>query len=346
MALTGGLGSDSYSFRDIRNTNATILDFTVGPGGGRIDLDALLDRASQENNDYRGGNPFGPDIRYVRLVQSGAGTLLQFDADGAAGNRSDFQTMLTLKGVDADTLNGAAGADSLAGGGGDDDYVVDAAGDKVVEALDAGTDSVDTSVTNHTLAVNVENLRYTGAAAFTGTGNALDNTIQAGAGNDVLNGAAGSDVLTGGAGSDRLTGGAGADIFVLNSLAGTDSITDFVSGSDHLALNLAALGVGNGDLSLDGADTRDAPGGVAREAELVLFSQRAAGAAKAATVIGSASGAYAVGETALFAVSTSTATTLYLFKSGDDDALVSAAELTQVAVLTGTPSTALADYLM
>ena len=251
-------------------------------------------------------------------------------------------------GAGNDTLNGAAGADSLAGGDGDDYYVVDAAGDKVVETLDAGTDSVDTSLASHTLAVNVENLRHTGTAAFTGTGNALGNTIQSGAGNDVLNGLAGDDVLTGGAGSDRLTGGAGADTFVLNSLAGTDTITDFVSGTDHLALNLAALGVGNGDLSLDGADTRDAPGGFASGSELVLFSQRAAGAgtANAAAVIGSASGAYAVGETALFAVSTSTATTLYLFKSGDDDALVSAAELTQVAVLTGTPSTALADYLM
>ncbi|MEV4783610.1 DUF4214 domain-containing protein [Burkholderia sp. LMU1-1-1.1] len=253
-----------------------------------------------------------------------------------------------IGGAGNDTLNGGAGADSLVGGDGDDYYVVDAAGDKVVEALDGGTDRVDTSLASHTLAANVENLRYTGAAAFTGTGNALGNTIQSGAGNDVLNGGAGDDVLTGGAGDDKLTGGAGADTFVLNSLAGTDTIADFVSGTDHLAPNLAALAVGNGDLTLDGADTRDAPGGFARGSELVLFSQGAAGAgaANAAAAIGSASAAYAVGETALFAVSTGTATTLYLFKSGDEDAIVSATELTQVAVLTGTPTMTLADFLI
>ena len=48
----------------------------------------------------------------------------------------------------------------------------------------------------------------------------------------------------------------------------------------------------------------------------------------------------------LFAVSTTSATSLYLFKSNGNDAVVSAAELTQVAVLTGTPTTVLADYLV
>jgi Ca2+-binding RTX toxin-like protein len=247
-----------------------------------------------------------------------------------------------------DTLNGGAGGDSMVGGEGDDYYVVDAAGDKVVETAGNGTDRVDTSLASYTLAANVENLRYTGASAFTGTGNELANTIQSGAGNDVLSGGAGDDVLNGGAGSDKLAGGAGADIFVLNSLVGSDTITDFVSGTDHLNLGLAALAIGNGDMVLDGAVTRAAAGGFAADAELVLFTQRMASAstANAATVIGSATSGYAVGDTALFAVSTSTATTLYRFTSSGTDAVISAAELTQLVVLTGTPTTELADYLV
>ncbi len=48
----------------------------------------------------------------------------------------------------------------------------------------------------------MEHLTYTGVVAFTGTGNALDNTITGGIGNDTLNGGAGADTLIGGAGND------------------------------------------------------------------------------------------------------------------------------------------------
>ena len=91
---------------------------------------------------------------------------------------------------------------------------------------------------------------------------------------------------------------------------------------------------------------RAAPGGFGSDAEMVLFTQKisSASAANAAAAIGSASGAYTVGDTALFAVSTGTATALYLFKSAGNDAVVSANELTQLAVLTGTPTTDLGDY--
>ncbi|MEX0268712.1 endonuclease/exonuclease/phosphatase family protein [Leptolyngbyaceae cyanobacterium UHCC 1019] len=57
------------------------------------------------------------------------------------------------------------------------------------------------------------------------------------AGNDVLNGGAGDDLLFGGAGRNTLTGGIGADTFVLSPFAGTDTITDFTSGQDKIALS-------------------------------------------------------------------------------------------------------------
>jgi Ca2+-binding RTX toxin-like protein len=333
-SMTGGLGDDLYIVNasgdvivehDAEGLDHANVAFTAA---GTYVLADNLENATVTAAAGVAVNLTGNMLGNVLTGNAAANTLV-----GNAGN---------------DTLNGGAGGDSLVGGEGDDYYVVDAAGDKVVETAGNGTDRVDTSLAGYTLAANVENLRYIGAAAFTGTGNELANSIQSGAGNDVLSGGAGNDVLNGAAGSDKLTGGAGADIFVLNSLVGSDTITDFVSGADHLNLGLAALAVGNGDMVLDGAVTRAAAGGFAADAELVLFTQRmaSASAANAAAVIGSATSGYSVGDTALFAVSTSTATTLYRFTSSGTDAVISAAELTQLVVLTGTPTTELADYLV
>src|SRR5213079_1535501 len=89
----------------------------------------------------------------------------------------------------ADSLNGAAGADTMVGGAGNDTYVVDNAGDVVSEAAGGGIDAIRTTLTSYSLAAtpDVEALVFTGgAAAFTGTGNAADNTIQGGGGSDSL----------------------------------------------------------------------------------------------------------------------------------------------------------------
>jgi Ca2+-binding RTX toxin-like protein len=156
---------------------------------------------------------------------------------GGAGNDS-------LNGGDgSDSLNGGTGSDSLNGGNGNDVYVADSAGDMIAEALSAGTDTVQTSVTL-TLGANLENLALTGTAAINGTGNALNNsltgnsannTLNGGAGADTLIGGNGSDILVGGAGNDSLTGGAGSDSFLYDTGAafssasvGIDALADFV----------------------------------------------------------------------------------------------------------------------
>ncbi|MGO7536914.1 hypothetical protein AB9E20_34115, partial [Rhizobium leguminosarum] len=80
---------------------------------------------------------------------------------------------------------------------------------------------------------NVENLIYTGSASFTGTGNALANTIIGGAGNDLLDG---------GAGNDTLNGGAGNDIYVVDSAG--DVINEAVNaGTDEIRTVLAAYSI-------------------------------------------------------------------------------------------------------
>jgi Ca2+-binding RTX toxin-like protein len=131
-------------------------------------------------------------------------------------------------GLGNDSLIGGIGNDSMIGGAGNDTYVVDVTTDVVVELANEGTDLIQTALTSYTLdttngSVNVENLTYTGTAAFTGTGNALANLITGAGGadrltgndgNDTLSGAAGNDTLTGGAGDDSMDGGTGNDSMV------------------------------------------------------------------------------------------------------------------------------------
>ncbi len=167
-------------------------------------------------------------------------------------------------------------------------------------------------------------------------------------GNDLLYAGSGNDLLLGGAGSDTLRGESGADTFVFDNRLAADTLPDFVSGSDKLRFSQAGVRVGDGDSTLEGAVTRGAPGGFAPGAELVVFTSNIAGTistGSAAAKIGSATSAYAVGRSALFAVDNGSSSAIYLFTSSNADAVVDASELTLLATLSSTPATAVADYL-
>ena len=125
----------------------------------------------------------------------------------------------------ANRLDGGAGADVLEGLMGDDTYVVDNLADQVIEAADAGFDTVETGL-SYTLGANLEGLLLTGYSAVNGTGNEGDNTLignaannilSGGIGNDELQGAGGNDILDGGQGSDDMAGGAGNDTYYADS---------------------------------------------------------------------------------------------------------------------------------
>jgi hypothetical protein len=103
--------------------------------------------------------------------------------------------------------------DSLVGGTGNDTYIVDSAGDEVLEYAGEGTDEVWSSV-SYTLAANVENLVLTGVDAIHGTGNELANSLTGNAAANRLDGASGNDTISGGGGNDTLVGGSGNDTLV------------------------------------------------------------------------------------------------------------------------------------
>ena len=134
-------------------------------------------------------------------------------------------------GADNDTLDGGTGTDSMSGGAGDDTYLVDSTSDIVNEAVDAGTDLVQSSVA-YTLGSDLENLILTGTSAINGTGNTIANALTGNSGANTLDGMAGNDVLVGGLGADTFRFST-----ALNVSTNIDVIDDFaVSEGDKISL--------------------------------------------------------------------------------------------------------------
>lgn len=133
-------------------------------------------------------------------------------------------------------IGGAGAANELYGGQGDDTYVVSVAGDTIVEVAGEGVDTVQTALSAYTLRANVENLTYTGAGAFTGTGNAGLNVLTGGAGNDVLKGLGGDDVLNGGAGDDVAVLQGLQGQYTVEAIDGGWRVTDLTAGRDGMDL--------------------------------------------------------------------------------------------------------------
>ncbi|WP_454916875.1 beta strand repeat-containing protein [Xanthobacter sediminis] len=197
--LNGGAGND-----------------TLSGGGGRDKLDggAGYDTAAFDfSNESR-------SVTFSLATKAGSTSTV------SAGNKADGTALKNIEAVSitggagndtlfgdagADFLDGGAGRDRLYGGEGSDTYVVDSSKDRVSERAGEGIDTVRTTLSSYTLGREVENLTYTGKRDFSGGGNTLANTIIGGIGNDSLAGNTGDDWIRGGKGSDGLAGGSGND---------------------------------------------------------------------------------------------------------------------------------------
>lgn len=211
--LDGGTGADRMTGQ---GGNDTYVVDTAG--------DVVVEAVSDGTDTVNASVSVELAANVEALVLTGTGAI-----NGTGNNLAN-----TITGnAAANVLNGGVGADRLVGAAGNDTYVVDNAGDVVVELASGGTDTIQSSVTR-VLANNIENLTLTGTGAINGTGNTLANVIFGNGGANTLTGLAGNDILNGGLGNDRLIGGAGVD--TLNGGAGADRfIFSALSDSTNLA---------------------------------------------------------------------------------------------------------------
>lgn len=259
--LVGSSGNDTLDGKLGADT------MTGGNGNDVYVVDNASDRVVETNTSTSQIDTVQASVSWTlganleNLVLTGVSAI-----NGTGNERDNFITGNAANNV----LNGAAGADSMSGGDGNDTYYVDNADDTVIEtnsnAAPGGVDSVHSSLAAYTLSNNVERLYIDSTGAANGTGNALDNTLFAGAGNNVLDGRDGNDTvsferalsgvtvnlstsaqqntvssgldtlkffenLTGSAYADSLSGNSAAN--VLNGGAGNDTLVGG-SGDDRL----------------------------------------------------------------------------------------------------------------
>ena len=228
--LRGGNGADTLD----GGGGADVYDASGGTGAATVNLAGATTNLTIDGQSLAFlsvTDSFGnvDRIRQFRGVIGGSA------ADTLTGDASN------------NTLDGGAGADTLTGGAGNDTYVVDNVGDSVVEAANAGTDTVLTSLSVYTMAANVENVTYTGVGNFTLTGNDISNIITMGAGNDTLNGGNGSDTY-------RFTTLAGSKVINdQGTIVGNTDTLDYSLISSGITVNLT-LGTGNGIASIVGIE--------------------------------------------------------------------------------------------
>jgi Ca2+-binding RTX toxin-like protein len=207
--LALGSGADTVDFANVQygwtrlGSDVTISDLNLAEGD-RLDLSQFV--LSQFKGWDGVANPF--TAGYLRLVQTGADARLEFDDD--AGGDDPFILLATFKNVGANLFSEANlgyAPPVVYGTTGNDVFVVDDASDQIVDA--GGVDQVRTSLTSYVLPVGLEQLVYIGAGAADLRGNAGDNAIEAGAGNDFIRlQDGGMDEVYAGPGNDAIYFGA------------------------------------------------------------------------------------------------------------------------------------------
>jgi len=234
--MIGRAGDDTYM---VDNAGDSVAE-SAGEG-----IDRILTSVSYA---------LAPAVEVEQLMTTAAGgtspiNLTGNELNNAITGNAGVNTL--TGGAGNDTLDGRVGTDTLKGGLGDDTYIVENAGDVVIEGGGAGTDLVKSSVT-FTLGAAIENLTLTGSAAINGTGNTVANVITGNGAANVIDGGAGADTMKGGLGNDTYVVAQAGDVVTETASAGTDVVQSSVSFTlganvENLTLTGASAINGNGN---------------------------------------------------------------------------------------------------
>jgi VCBS repeat-containing protein len=276
--ITTGTGSDSIELAhaDQGTAAVTVTDFTPGAGGDTVRLSGDDGSLLSLLQGWDGSsNPFGSG--FLRLEQSGADTLLQWDRDGDTGG-SDWETLVvfqdtlageftdanfvppyhpdgsapagqTITGTEeGDTLTGTVGADTIDALGGND-FVSGGSGADTIYGRD-GSDQLYGEADDDVIEGGNDDDFLSGGGGNDQLSGQADNDNLAGEdGDDTLSGGIGDDSLDGGAGDDGLVGGDGDDFLV--DFAGTNSLAGGL-GHDQII-----TGASDGAQTISGGDGND-----------------------------------------------------------------------------------------
>jgi Ca2+-binding RTX toxin-like protein len=210
---------------------------TFGFGASEIDLNNVerIEIQARGSSDlYAVGDLTGTDVKQVafELGENGVGDDFK-DSVGVSGTDQNDSVSLS-QGATGITINGLAAKITITGAEAQDSLQFHAgAGNDTINfgALKAGTFELEISgeAGNDTLTGGLGNDTLFGdSESDTLKGGAGNDTLFGGSDNDTLDGGLGNDTLAGGGGNDSLTGGTGADTIRYNSLAdGHDTVNSF-----------------------------------------------------------------------------------------------------------------------
>ena len=189
--------------------------------------------------------------------------------NGTAGNDTIAGT------AGDDTINGLAGSDVIAGGSGGADVIDGGTGFDAIDFKAAATsalvvDFAAGTVTGGSGSTSFSNIERVVGGVFADrmTGDAAGQNLTGSGGNDTLWGAGGVDTLWGGSDADTF-------VFRETGTANADRISDFVSGTDKILLDSAAMGALGGAGGFGAGDARFAANatGTAQDAsDRVIFN--------------------------------------------------------------------------
>jgi Ca2+-binding RTX toxin-like protein len=260
--LVGGAGNDTYV---VDSAKDVVLETGIADTGDVVKASIAIDLTSslydniedvvltgagalKATGDEQANHLTGNTGANLLTGNAGADTLA-----GGAGNDTllgGTEADSLAGGAGNDSLDGGAGADSMAGGLGNDTYLIDDAGNAVTEFDGEGTDTERSSVASLTLAAFVENLVLIAgaAAAISGTGNGLNNTLTGNEFANTLDGGVGADTLVGGKGDDSYFVDDAKDVVTEAANAGAETVTS-TAASYTLGANLEHLVLGAGALN-------------------------------------------------------------------------------------------------